>query len=285
MTPQLWSLILTSALLHAIWNFGAKKVSGNIQVFWLATGVASLLSAPWAVTFALTHSVSPESWVRMLISGLFTSAYTLVLARAYRTGDLSFVYPIARGCGVAGAAVSGKYFLGESISRAGGFGILAVCLGTVVMSFHRDHRQESARMDLLLALFTGLILAVSAVNDKQAMGGTSPGLYVCAEYFLTAVLLAPFLLPGYLRMRRGNATEATRLLGYGVLVGAGSVVSYGLVLMAYQLGPMSYIIPAREFAVVLASGLGVIWLREPMTLKKGLGIASITIGLVLIKLA
>ncbi len=62
------------------------------------------------------------------------------------------------------------------------------------------------------------------------------------------------------------------------------MVTYLIILFAFQFGKVSYIVATREFAVVIGSALGITILGELLTLRKCLGILAITLGLVLIKL-
>ena len=70
-----------------------------------------------------------------------------------------------------------------------------------------------------------------------------------------------------------------------LVIGLGSCCTYLLILLAYRLGSLSYIIALREFAVVVGAGLGIVFLNERLTAAKAAAIAAIVAGLICIKLA
>lgn len=78
-------------------------------------------------------------------------------------------------------------------------------------------------------------------------------------------------------------TEGRRLWRSALLIGGGGAGTYLIILYAYTLGPVSYIVAMREFAVVIGVGLGVAFLKERLTLRKALGIGAIVAGLILLK--
>jgi uncharacterized membrane protein len=132
------------------------------------------------------------------------------------------------------------------------------------------------------ALLVGASITGYSVVDKLGVGHAHPVIYISAMFTLTALLLAPYVL-------YGKKTECvfayTYLKKYIGLIGIGSIFTYLLILFAFRLGPVSYIVAAREFAVVIGSVLGFVILKERLTLRKIVGIAAIVVGLILVKIA
>jgi len=94
-----------AAILHAVWNFAAKQAAGNLGALWLGVCLGSMLSWPWAV---LAHQAEPLTLAGLPYigaTGILHAWYFGFLSRSYTTGEISLVYPVARGTGVAGGAL------------------------------------------------------------------------------------------------------------------------------------------------------------------------------------
>jgi multidrug transporter EmrE-like cation transporter len=123
-------LVLVAACLHAFWNLTAKRVSGNLGVFWLGLCLAAVVLAPFAVWSAF-QSFDLAGLPYIVATAIIHAAYFALLAAGYRHGELSTVYPLARGTGVAGTALVAWAVIGERISALGALGIGTVWLGPV----------------------------------------------------------------------------------------------------------------------------------------------------------
>jgi multidrug transporter EmrE-like cation transporter len=111
--------VLLAAIFHAAWNFGARRVSGNVGVMWFGQFVGSLICLPLALAqMSAETSVLDLAWI-CFPTGVLHAVYFWMLAQAYRHGDISLVYPIARGTGVAGTALFAYCLLGEQLSPVG----------------------------------------------------------------------------------------------------------------------------------------------------------------------
>ena len=272
--------MLVSAVLHALWNFAARKASGTLSIMWSGGWLACLLVLPLVLWFPITMAQIREALPYMLATGIVHAAYFVLLALAYEEGDISFVYPIARGTGVAGTAVAASLILGEQLSFLGIAGISAIALGILTLrikqfSFHGKAKSE------VYALLVGATIILYSVIDKTGVGIIHPVHYIFALFLISWLLLSPYILI----VRRAETVQAWRnMKRYIFLIGPGSMVTYLIVLYAMQFGNVSYVVAVREFSVVIGSALGVLFLRERMTVWKGLGIVVIVMGLALVKL-
>ncbi len=273
--------VLLAAVFHAAWNFGARRVSGNVGVMWYAQFVGSLICLPFAwAQFPADQSLVDAALV-CLPTGVLHAVYFWMLAQAYRYGDISLVYPIARGTGVAGTALLAYLLLSEELSPTGLTGIAAICLGILLLGLSGKNLQAGNR-GLLMALCTGAAIAGYSIVDKRAVGQMSPVVYGVGLWLISAVLFAPAALWKYPREVRDALRNRKR---YILLVGSGSVGTYLIILFAFQRANVSYVAAVREFAVVIGAALGFIVLKERFTAAKGWGIAAIVAGLVLVKAA
>lgn len=137
-------------------------------------------------------------------------------------------------------------------------------------------------MDLLLALFVGLASTGYSVVDKLGVGLLNPIVYIAGLATGTALFLAPYVL----LKRRQECREAwhTRK-GQSAWIGLGSMGTYLLILWAFQMANVSYVVTVRELSIAIVAILSVAVLKEPMTLPKGVSTAVIMVGVVLVKMA
>jgi drug/metabolite transporter (DMT)-like permease len=281
MTILVFVIVLLAATLHALWNFAAKKVSGNLGALWLGLCLVSVCSWPWALLLQRTERLTLVGLLYIMATGMMHAWYFALLARSYAVGDMSLVYPVMRGTGVAGTAVLAVVWLHERLPVLGMIGILAICLGTGMAGFSRRYSKDEAGA-YLRAILVGATITGYSIIDKLAMGHVHPVVYISGMFSVAALLLAPYVL----RRQRAACLQAYQHLKPAIgLIGIGSMGTYLLILFAFRLGPVSYIVAAREFAVVLGALLGFFVLKERLTARRVMGITAITIGLVLLKLA
>jgi drug/metabolite transporter (DMT)-like permease len=281
LSPVIFLLVVFSAIMHAGWNFTAKKVSGNLSVIFWGLWLTSLACSPFAIYFAIADPESVrDAYSLMLMTGFLTAIYFFVLSKTYKYGDISTVYPVARGSGVAGTSLAGCLLLHESISLSAAAGISLICLGTVLLGYKRIHR-ESSYTDLLLALFVGLLLTATFIIDKIAMAVVSPVVYIFAMYFLSALFLTPYMF----REHREELTKAWQnFKKYSLIIGIGSMCTYSIILFAFKLAQVSYVVATREVSVVIGAFLGFKYLNEKFTPRKVVAIFTIFGGLIMLKI-
>jgi multidrug transporter EmrE-like cation transporter len=152
-----FALVVAAACLHALWNLAAKRVAGNLGVLWLGLCLAAVALAPLAL-YDASRSFDPAGLPYIVATGLIHAGYFGLLAAGYRQGELSVVYPLARGTGVAGTALVAWAVIGEGISAAGAVGIGSVCLGILLMGL-RELRRPAQGRSCLLAALVGLAIA------------------------------------------------------------------------------------------------------------------------------
>ena len=283
MTGTVFALVLLSALLHASWNFAARKVKGNLVAMWLVPAVVGLVLAPFALWLVYQSptpvSISSAGNVFIVASAVVHALYYLFLAHTYQHGEISVVYPIARGSGTAATALFGWMVLGETVSFLGAAGVAAVSAGVLSMSVPalRQHRE---RRGIVLALCVGATIVTYSIVDKKGVEFVTPVVYLCITELITAALMFPYV---YRKCRTEFGTTAKRYWRYSLGIGAFAATSYLLILYAFTRGQVGYIVACREISVVFGALLGVMFLKERITVAKSIAIILIVIGLLLVK--
>jgi drug/metabolite transporter (DMT)-like permease len=274
-------LVIVSALLHALWNFMTKRVSGNLSVLYLALLFASILLMPFAVVFVVADSLLPNSVVYILATGIVHAFYFLFLSKAYTYGNISIVYPVARGCGVVGTALMAVVILRESVSALGITGIICTSLGVLSIGLKRDDHIDYGK-GLLYALLVGVTMIFYSIIDKVAMASINPVVYIFGLFLFSVFFLTPYVF----RARREELHDAWRKYKkYSMVIGAGSAVGYLIILYVFRMAQVSYVVAVRELSVAVGAMLGMTYLREASSRRKVAGIVLIVIGLVMIKIA
>ena len=287
MTPLSLGLVLLSAFAHSTWNFLLKR-AGNQEVFiWCLLVAGSVLMFPLGAALFRLFPIGPNGWWFVLATTILHICYFIFLGRGYARGDLSLVYPIARGIGPMLVPVLAVLILRESISLPAIIGIAAIVVGIYFVSwsgeFHRLVRQPSSILKnpgTGYAILTGLTIAGYAIVDKKGVSLVQPLLYMYLITVGATVGLAPYILA---RWGRGAVAKEWRSNTWPIL--AASVLTflgYGLVLTAFSLSRVSYVAPAREVGIVIGVLMGVFILKERFGTTRIVGSSVVVLGLVLI---
>lgn len=260
-------LALASAAGHSFWNIRLKDASDPLRLSAVAIPLGTLAVTPLVgvLWFATGRPGMPwQAWLVAALSGAVELAYFHAISRAYRRGDISAVYPVARGTAPLLAALLGLFVLRERLALAQEIG-LAVLIAGIWLA----RPPIAARSALLPALFTGVLIAAYTTIDKVGVGLGPSWLYGWAVFVATSLWLLPWARPGL----------AAQALPVGIL----AVLAYGLVLLALGLAPLALVAPLRESGVIVVALWGVLRLRErERALLKLAGAAAVLGGAALL---
>ncbi|WP_049559433.1 DMT family transporter [Nonomuraea sp. SBT364] len=286
MDPRALVLVLVAAVAHASWNLLSKQAArtDSLVFVWLVAAAAAVI---WSPLFAgyLLLAAPRLTWADLAVIGVSASlhlGYFVLLQRGYGSGDLSVVYPVARGTGPMLAGLVAILFLGERPTAAGITGMVLVGVGVFLMS------GGSGRGDwkgLAFGLATGLFIAAYTVWDSRVVGAfaVAPIMLNYLGEVGRALALAPAVLG---RRRRALVLPAWRAHRGGILGAAAlAFVSYQLVLIAFTMAPVSLVAPAREISVLIAVVLGGRLLAEDGLRHRLLAAGVIVSGVVAIALS
>jgi drug/metabolite transporter (DMT)-like permease len=193
----------------------------------------------------------------MVVSGALHSVYFVLLQRGYRDGDLSLVYPLARGTGPFLATAAAIAFFGERPSALALVGGGLIVVAVLSLATRPTDGQQAA---VVFALLTGVSIAAYTLWDKQAVGDhdLSPIVYFWGLQVSNVLLLSTWVLRDRERVRATWRSSGRQVLGVGLL----APLAYILVLFALARAPVSYVAPAREVSILIATVLGATVLAE-----------------------
>ncbi|MBP6963576.1 MAG: multidrug DMT transporter permease [Armatimonadetes bacterium] len=292
-------ILCISATVHAAWNFVGKKGNCSPASFLLATILGCACLSPVAILSpGIVAAFSPEVWALLVITGFFQAIYYVGLAGAYRTGDMSIAYPLARSAPVL--MVAGINLLigrGHELTLLSVVGMMLIATGGLVLPIRsmsewkpRDLLHLSGLMAMVAAIGT---CGYSMVDDHalrilRSMSDISAGrTMLTLNYALIEGLSATFWLVVFvLTTRSGRASFADTVRFQArdsLLAGIGIYLAYSMVLIAMGfVANVSYVVAFRQLSIPLGAMFGVLLLKEPHYPAKMLGVAAMFVGLVLV---
>jgi drug/metabolite transporter (DMT)-like permease len=270
-------LILAAAVAHASWNVLMKRTTGGPLFLFVAGAYAGVLWAPLGIAFAIASDASLQAiCLAVAVSACLHLTYFLSLQAGYRAGDLSLVYPLARGTGPALSVVAAVLVRHEDPPVVALIGGAVVVVG--LLSLARGH--VSGRSAITFALATGVVIACYTLWDKHAVDDLAVAGVTMSwgTELLRAVALAP-----YARRRREalRAVSHRDALAFAVL----SPLAYVLVLLALSTTGVTFVAPAREVSIVVGVVLGRVVLHEVVDRRRLTSAAIVAGGVVLLALA
>lgn len=285
MTLFALGLVLVSGFLHAVWNLLAKRASGDASgpaFVWLCSALSTVIFAPLAAGIIMGGGrLGAVGLLFVFGTGALHVGYFLSLQRGYEVGDLSVVYPLARGTGPLLASGAAILFLGERAGPVAWAGILLIVAGVFMLAWEPDGGRRlpgERRIGVFFGVLTGAFIAAYTLWDKYAVADLllSPVLYYWGSLLVQTVVLLPMAL-----RRRGEIRAAWRArwpetLGVAVL----SPVAYLLVLTALVFAPVSRVAPAREIGILIGTLLGGGLLAEEGLARRLLASLCMVLGIV-----
>lgn len=313
MPPAVLLLLIGAAILHAGWNILLKTADDPLRMAGrgMVVGAAVLIPAAFVGWLVVGRPPIPtEAWLLAFASGVLEALYFALLSAAYARGDLSLVYPIARGTAPVLAVAIGIVFLGERLGPIAALGVALLLAG--ILSLQRPWAilrrtagmTPRARQAAWLAVATGVAIAAYSAVDRTGVRVVVPWLYAALIWGFTAVFLVGGIALVDRRGRRGagralssaaaiTETEPVDVVGSGdpsraasgqldpgrggldgwgraAVGGLVTVTAYLLVLVAFAHAPLSAVAPVRESAIILVSGWGSFRLGEAATRRTAL---------------
>jgi len=281
MTSWALILILAAAVIHATWNLLNKQASGHATFTWLVAVLSALLYAPITITIIEVWELRLDGVAigMMVGSAALHTAYFVLLNQGYRAGDLSLVYPLARGTGPFLSSLAAIVFLGERPSAVAVVGALLIIGGVMILTTHLARlRERGARQAALYALVTGLFIAAYTIWDKQAVSrfGIAPLVLDWGANIGRAIFLTPFALKYADHTVNEWREHKYEAIAVAVLI----PLSYILVLTAMSFTPVSYVAPAREVSILIGTAMGTRLLAEGDARRRWAGACAMVLGVV-----
>ena len=278
MTIWVLAAVLGAAFLHALWNalikFGTSKLTSML--------ILTLVQGGMGLLIALTRPFpDPQIWLWLLASGVFHAAYKLFLAFAYEQGDLSRVYPIARGAAPMVVLVISALLLPDVIAAWEYIGILVLGLGILLMARGVFSSGESRR---LVPLALGSAMATAGYSLVDGLGARASGDAVAYVGWLFT-LDAAFFTPVCIALRGKSVLRASgKVWAIGGLAATASYGAYAIAVWAMTVAPIALVAALRETSILFAVLIGWLVFGERMDKQKAVAAALIVAGVIVTRL-
>jgi drug/metabolite transporter (DMT)-like permease len=301
MTPIAIVLIVISVFAHAFWNLLGKRRNPSASFFFVATVAAAICLSPLLVYYRQALTFIPGSvWMLVVATGVCEAVYYAGLGGAYRRGDMSLAYPLARAVPVLlVAGLSLALGRGSQISRLGLVGITMVGAGCLILplpGFGKFRLEHYANACCLLALLAALGTSGYTLIDDEALRQLRAQpqialnnthvtlLFMALQAVSTTFVLAAYTLLYAPERRHLKEIWKTGKL-YAAVTGLIITATYGLVLasMAY-VDNVSYVAAFRQLSIPLGALLGIVVQKEPPYIPKLIGTGIVFVGLILVGL-
>lgn len=284
-----FSLIVISAVMHALWNLLVKRSRHKtVFIWWMFVASGGLFSL--AIPLLPGPFLRPDAHTLLMVSlgAVCFVLYHLFNGRAYRGGDLSVVYPLCQ-TSMIYVPIWGVVLLGEKLSLPGMCGILLVVFGTYSIQLQRLSFGELVRPFRNLrspsvrdALTAGFIYSIGSIAEKSGVGNYSP-LYFTYILVLMMLFLMSFNIfrPKYRPMIAAELREH-----WGLILCSGPIMMASFLTFRYglNLSQVSYAVPVRQISIVIGVLIGILFLKESFGRIRLVSAFFIMAGVALIRL-
>ncbi|MBI3453931.1 MAG: EamA family transporter [Rhodospirillales bacterium] len=277
--PLVAGLVLLAALMHASWNAVVKSDPERLisfGVIMLAGAVMGLILAPF-VPFP-----TAVAWPYLIGSMIVHNLYYFYLLRAYAHGDLSHVYPIARGLGPLLVALFSGAVVGELLNLREVAGVVLVSIGITSLALAKGLPRGAEWRPTVYAVITGITIAAYTVID--GLGARLSGNALSYIVWLN-ILEGPWVMVAAIWQRKRAVLPYLRVYWWrGAAGGVVATIGYGIAIWALSLGAMAHVAALRETSVLFATLMGTFLLRESFGLRRVFAALLVVAGLLAMNL-
>ncbi len=280
-----FALVLLSATLHATWNFLAKRVGGGMTVVWLFTVIGVVVYLPLMLAVLIIEQPTLGLTEFLFIGGtvILHIVYYFLLQSGYRVGDLSLVYPLARGTGPLLTVIGAILLLDERPSVTAFIGALIVTAGIFILTGNvfalrgRDHGPAVA-----YGLLCGFAIACYTLWDQQAVTVLMipPVVLIWFAAAAQSIVLTPNAVRNWDIVRHAWANHRRAVIAIGIL----DLLSYILFLIALRFSDVSLLAPLRQVSILIGAFMGVRLLSEAASTRRLIAAAVMVVGILALTL-
>jgi drug/metabolite transporter (DMT)-like permease len=271
-------VVLLSALVHASWNTLLKAGDDKLLNTIMVAGACGVIGV---VTLPFLAAPLAASWPYLAASAILQILYFLLLAAAYRTGDIGQAYPLMRGTAPLLVALASGPLIGEALPAGRWLGIALICGGVLILAFERAELLLRQRAGVAFALANAVVICAYTLVD--GVGVRASGSPVAYTLWIFVLASTPMLI--WAALRRGADFRALLRQRYriGLIGGLGTAGSYVLALWAMTLAPVAAVAALRETSILFVLVISVVVLKERMTTRRLISAMVIVAGAVVIR--
>lgn len=279
MSLGVFLVVLGAAAIHATWNAILRSAGNPLMTTIMVAGLSGLLSI-LALPFLPAPNAAVLPW--LAASTVVQVGYYVLLANAYRTGDMSRTYPIMRGTAPLIVVLVSTLWLGEVIGIAGWTGVALVSAGILSLLFVPMAGNRLGTTAMAFALGNGVAIATYTLIDGVGVRVAGSLSYVLWLFVLTGGALVAWAL---VARRNDFIAAARKSLPRASAAGLGNLVAYVLVLWAMTQAPIPLVAALRETSILFGTAIAALIFREPVGPGRVLAVVVIAAGAIVLRLA
>jgi len=279
MEQNIFLLVIFAAILHAIWNGMVKSYKDKV----ISVSAIVFGHVPMAILVMLFLPLPTlESIPYIILSAIIHQGYQYNLISAYRVGDLTKVYPIARGTGPMVATIISIIFLGLLITKFQTLSIVLICFGIIILGVFSESSIKNNNA-VIYSLATGFFIGLYSLADGYGARISQSPLNFLGWSFILNAMIFPFVLKymGYTNVFSRVLKEAKLIFWIG---GTLSYIVYGIVVWSFTKAPIPLVGALRESSIVFSILIGFFFLKERLTFIKVTSIVIIFAGVAFLEL-
>ena len=268
----LFLLLLIAALSHALCHSILKYNKNPLGILGITSIFEIIIFTPLVLTVPFP---TPYIWLLIIISALLHGFYRLLVIFSYNYGDLSFIYPIARGSSSLLLAIISLIYLTDKISLWGFIAIMIVCMGLFLISY--SDRLKFNYSAFGLGVLTAIMITTYTLVDGIGVRHSSnPYSFL---YWMLLLNGTPALIASFFFKNNGLRIVNKNLVLTGVAFGILAPLAYGLAVWCMQFLPIAYVSSIREISIIFAALIGLILLKEKTASKRIIPSIFVVIGI------
>ena len=268
----LFLLLLIAALSHALCHSILKYNKNPLGILGITSIFEIIIFTPLVLTVPFP---TPYIWILIITSALLHGFYRLLVIFSYNYGDLSFIYPIARGSSSLLLAIISLIYLTDKISLWGFIAIMIVCMGLFLISY--SDRLKFNYSAFGLGVLTAIMITTYTLVDGIGVRHSSnPYSFL---YWMLLLNGTPALIASFFFKNNGLRIVNKNLILTGVAFGILAPLAYGLAVWCMQFLPIAYVSSIREISIIFATLIGLILLKEKTASKRIIPSIFIVMGI------
>ena len=268
----LFLLLLIAALSHALCHSILKYNKNPLGILGITSIFEIIIFTPLVLTVPFP---TPYIWILIITSALLHGFYRLLVIFSYNYGDLSFIYPIARGSSSLLLAIISLIYLTDKISLWGFIAIMIVCMGLFLISY--SDRLKFNYSAFGLGVLTAIMITTYTLVDGIGVRHSSnPYSFL---YWMLLLNGTPALIASFFFKNNGLRIVNKNLVLTGVAFGILAPLAYGLAVWCMQFLPIAYVSSIREISIIFAALIGLILLKEKTASKRIIPSIFIVMGI------
>ena len=255
-STSIYLLIFFAAFLHALWNIIIKSINNSLVGVACKVFFQSIIFAPIIFFVPLPEGIT---WLYLICSSLLHSLYFILLGIMYSKKDLTFIYPVARGCAPVFVTILSLIFLKETIPFFGIIGILIACIALILISINNLNTKVDFKT-ILISIFIALIISVYTFTDGSGVRSVDNS----ATFIVWNFFLGGWISIGYVYLTNKESLFKLRIKEL-ILILCATVISfsaYAIIIWSMKYEPFGFVASMRESSIIFASLIGLVLLKE-----------------------